>query len=260
MIKKYRCATWLGICVLASFAQNAFAQNNQDIAGGNAPHKPLFIPVMYDHKDAWNTQAYDFSQSLPNIPLSTSPADSISTGEIAPTKPHNNFKPEKQKDHTNKVEKALKKIPHSDKLKYTWDVIDGDVDLYFEDLRLDKGNRGVSYKTNTIPYMGKMDGMQIKAEIGEDSKLTFQRVMLCLLATFPHHAIAYDDNFQRSEEPVLETDDKGFAYHFIGNAEDEGAFKLFLKNTTSDHELIDPTADKMNAIQPAAGIKLQFEF
>ncbi|MFK7839368.1 MAG: hypothetical protein AB8B83_03475 [Bdellovibrionales bacterium] len=52
----------------------------------------------------------------------------------------------------------------------------------------------------------------------------------------------------------------GFEYHFIGDAEEEGALKLFVINMSSDHDLHDPTANSLSKISPAAGIKLNFEF
>ncbi len=72
------------------------------------------------------------------------------------------------------VDKILSKIPYSKTLKSTWNVIDGDVDLYVEGLRVDRGNKGVTYKTNTIPFMGEVDGVQFKASAGEDNKLSFE--------------------------------------------------------------------------------------
>ena len=64
----------------------------------------------------------------------------------------------------------------------------------------------------------------------------------------------------KSSNSVIEKEDKGFSYELAGNAEEEGALKLFVKNTTSEHEIFDINADDLNRIAPAAGIKIQFEF
>jgi hypothetical protein len=55
----------------------------------------------------------------------------------------------------------------------SWKVIDGDVDLYFEGLRADRGNNGVEYKSNTIPFIGEMEKSEWKVDAGEDMKFTF---------------------------------------------------------------------------------------
>ena len=77
----------------------------------------------------------------------------------------------KEEDFADKV---LKKIPYGQSLKQVWHVVDGDVDLYFEDLRMDRGNRGVSYKMDFVPLIDRVDGTGLKAHVGEDSKLTFE--------------------------------------------------------------------------------------
>jgi len=74
------------------------------------------------------------------------------------------------------------------------------------------------------------------------------------------HAVEQDADFEFSEQPVFEKEDKGFSYELSGNAEEEGALKLFVKNAASEHEIYDINADDLNRITPAAGIKLQFDF
>ena len=77
-------------------------------------------------------------------------------------------------DDDDFVDKLMEKVPYSKSIKHTWNVLDGDVDLHFEDLRVDRGNKGVSYKMDSLPMIGKMDGAELNADLGEDSKLTFK--------------------------------------------------------------------------------------
>ena len=78
------------------------------------------------------------------------------------------------KDKGDFVDDLMEKIPYSKQLKYTWNVVDGDVDLYFEDLRVDRRNKGVSYTMETLPLIGEMEGSEIRAEVGDDNKITFK--------------------------------------------------------------------------------------
>ena len=88
---------------------------------------------------------------------------------------------------------------------------------------------------------------------------------LCIIAP---QAIA-NENDQSSDEhyeitpieDVFSGDmDQGFKYQLAGDAEEEGALKLFFKNTISENDVYDPTADAMSRINPAAGIQLHFDF
>lgn len=72
------------------------------------------------------------------------------------------------------IDNTLAKIPYSKQLKATWKVIDGDVDLYMKGLRVDRGNKGVEYTTDYVPFMGPVEGVMFKAEAGEDNKLKFE--------------------------------------------------------------------------------------
>lgn len=79
----------------------------------------------------------------------------------------------KSDDETDFKDKLIEKIPFGDKMHHSWKIIDGDVDLYFDGLRADRGNKGVEYKSNTIPFIGKMDKSEWKVDAGEDMKFTF---------------------------------------------------------------------------------------
>lgn len=93
--------------------------------------------------------------------------------------------------------------------------------------------------------------------------LTALAFILCLAT--PHKGMTQD--VLRYEPPKEQVQDIAFemsqnkelTYRFAGDDE-EGALKLFVKNAKTEMEAIDPTASRLNAIQPAAGVKVHFEF
>lgn len=132
----------------------------------------LFIPAVYNIESAWAEQSYDFSKSVPE-PVSSGDIDysyetPVGLEQLAIAYGGGDHK----SDGKEMLDRLIKKIPYKNTLKYTWDVIDGDVDLGVKNLRVDRGNKGITYKTNHIPMLGEMEGTQIKAEAGEDTKLT----------------------------------------------------------------------------------------
>ena len=122
------------ICILVSFVQNAFAQNP--------------------------------SPQRTENPQTTAKANS----NAATDKNKKNFK----SGADEFVERLMEEIPYKKSLKYTWNVIDGDVDVYFKDLRVDRKNKGLTYTMNSLPLIGEIEGGELKAMLGEDSKLTFK--------------------------------------------------------------------------------------
>lgn len=78
----------------------------------------------------------------------------------------------------NLKNKILKRIPYQNEAKYAWEVIDGDVDLYFTGLRADRGNKGIEYTTNSLPFMGDVNGFELKFEAGENNKISFKSDVL----------------------------------------------------------------------------------
>lgn len=129
------------IYVLASFVQNASAQNS-------SPQNTQTENSTTDNK--------------------TSPR--VNKSEADKNKYQKNFK----SDGDAFVDRLMQEIPYSKSLRYTWNVIDGDVDLYFEDLRVDRKNRGLTYTMDSLPMVGEMKGAELKAMLGEDNKLTFK--------------------------------------------------------------------------------------
>lgn len=71
-------------------------------------------------------------------------------------------------------DKVLAMVPHGKKMKQAWKVIDGDVDLYFAGLRANRGNKGLKYKTNTVPFMGTYDGLELEFDAGEKTEFSFK--------------------------------------------------------------------------------------
>lgn len=68
------------------------------------------------------------------------------------------------------------------------------------------------------------------------------------------------EDLSLQEQIKMEDDESGFSFMFAGDPEEEGALKLFVKNTKSHNDLYDPTADSLSQISPAAGIQLHFDF
>ena len=165
---KNRFAITVAVCALASFAHTASAENLQK----NEPYTPFFIPAVYAIDNDWSKQDYDFQTpvaapietDIEGVTISEAPANEISEST-------NSYA---SKDKGDFVDDLMEKIPYSKQLKYTWNVVDGDVDLYFEDLRVDRRNKGVSYTMETLPLVGEMEGSEIRAEVGDDNKITFK--------------------------------------------------------------------------------------
>lgn len=110
---------------------------------------------------------HDFTKSS----VAQADTDEIS-GEVAVEVDDN--KRRFKSDDDDFADRLMKRIPYHKSLRYTWDIADGDVDIYFENLRVDRRNKGLSYKTDSLPMIGKMDGAELEANLGGDSKLTFK--------------------------------------------------------------------------------------
>lgn len=85
----------------------------------------------------------------------------------------------------------------------------------------------------------------------------------CLLLAFqPAHAegFVHADTTPYIPPTSLSVDDTGaMTYDFIGKDAEEGVVKLFVKNVNNTQSY-DPTAEDLNRITPAAGVKLYLEF
>ena len=136
----------------------------------------LFLPSVYALESDWKNTQHDFSQQNNGIAyaeqtLQTGIADDALLSQPESLNYSNQAKKKEDKDFADKI---LDKLPYKHTLKYTWNVIDGDEDLGMKGLRADIGNKGVSYKTNYIPLAGNVEGTHIKAEMGDDQRLTLE--------------------------------------------------------------------------------------
>ena len=74
----------------------------------------------------------------------------------------------------NIEDKILKNIPFSKNLKSIWNVVDGETDIYLNGLRADRNNLGLSYTNNHIPFLGEIDGLEIKFSAGQENDISFK--------------------------------------------------------------------------------------
>lgn len=146
-----RFAVAVGVCALASFVQNASAQN----AHLAAPYAMTDSTVSLSEQN-WEQQSSDSS----HIPEPQAALDEHTTGNAA-------------LDDDSRIDRLVKNIPYGHSLKQTWHVVDGDVDLYFEGLRVNRRNKGVSYTVNALPVVGTINRGKLKAHLGEESNLTY---------------------------------------------------------------------------------------
>ncbi len=140
-----------------------------------ASESSFFIPATLPTAQAWRHENYDFSNenAARNIPPSLSDAalygyDNANSALDSAGAGIPKFKED------NIGDQLLDKVPYKKQMKYTWKLMKGDEDLYFENLRVDRGNKGLVYKTNYVPFMGETQGTQIKVEVGEDTQLTYK--------------------------------------------------------------------------------------
>lgn len=70
--------------------------------------------------------------------------------------------------------KILNEIPYSDEMKDVWELVDGDTNLYFDDLRADRRNKGIKYTTDSLPLIGKVDGVEFQFRVGDENEFSFK--------------------------------------------------------------------------------------
>lgn len=78
-------------------------------------------------------------------------------------------------------DKILDKIPHGSKFKQMWNIVDGDVDLHFTGLRADRSNRGLSYSLYNQSFIGDMNDIEIEFSAGQENKVSFKTQMVPFL-------------------------------------------------------------------------------
>lgn len=158
--------------VLIISMQDALA----DSGSINTQYTDFFIPAVYPIENAWNEHDHDFTATV-NAPGSAEESLNSAVGDdviIPDNKDQLSLKASK-KSEKDWVDSMMEKLPYKNTIKYTWDVVDGDVDLMgVKNLRADAGNRGLTYKTNYIPFAGNVEGTKIQADFGKDTELKFE--------------------------------------------------------------------------------------
>lgn len=82
---------------------------------------------------------------------------------------------EKKIEKKDFINNLIEEIPYGEEIHATWKFMDGDVDVIgVENLRVDFSNAGLKYKTDTLPFIGEVNGGEFTAELGEDSRLTYE--------------------------------------------------------------------------------------
>ena len=158
----------------AFFAGGAIAQTaSEDLA-----LQPIFESSSSHIEYLWHDPSYDFrlnSGPGARAPIAFSESPEALDVQVASNEALKVSGRSAEEDEGQKyADKILEKIPYSKQLKSTWKVIDGDVDLYVKGLRIDRGNKGLEYKTDYVPFMGSVEGVMFKAEVGEDSKMKLE--------------------------------------------------------------------------------------
>ena len=166
--------------IICTFCAPALAdESDYRIQSLNAEQGGFTISA-YQNEFKWRHQNNDYG--TPVAPATTHGDDTLSlskddAGEALEQESQASFK----EDDEDFVDKIMGKIPYSNTLKATWNFIDGDTDVMVEGLRVDRGNKGLVYKTNYMPFAGNVDGMQFKAEMGEDMELIYESDTLPLV-------------------------------------------------------------------------------
>ena len=90
-------------------------------------------------------------------------------------------------------------------------------------------------------------------------RIIYTAFLMFVLTVSPFSGVQAVEQGSDKEQSFIK-DDKGFSFEIAEDEKEEVALKLFVKNTASEHEIYDISADDLNRINPAAGIKIQFGF
>jgi len=80
----------------------------------------------------------------------------------------------KSKDSKDWEDKVMAAVPQAKQLKKMWNFIDGDTDLHFTGLRIDRGNKGLKYSTHFVPMIGEMETVEVEFMAGQDLELSLE--------------------------------------------------------------------------------------
>lgn len=124
----------------------------------------------------------EFTQAKKNKNQPTKIQEKLNLESNADEKKYQEYKARFTADE-NLKNKILKNIPFKEDAGYAWNVVNGDVDLYFTGLRADRNNRGIEYITNAIPFIGNVEGFELKFEAGQNNKISFKSDIIPFIGT-----------------------------------------------------------------------------
>jgi hypothetical protein len=153
---------------LALNPQTALADKNQNPSTGITPYNLSYHAV--DNFEPFTATPADIQPARGGNIIFSNNNDS-------------SFKSNFTENERSVEESILAQIPYGENFKYMWNVVDGDVDLHFEGLRADRGNTGIAYKTNTVPFIGDVEGLQLKFEAGREQSFSFETNKMPLVGT-----------------------------------------------------------------------------
>lgn len=151
--------------LLSIFSVSALAT----IDSAYANDQPYLILLPNELDQPFDIEPFISKQKIeiePSLLIDTPRSTSDTSGTSASFKSN-----EDKQDFGDKV---LAMVPHGKKMKKAWKVIDGDVDLYFEGLRADRGNKGLKYTTTAMPLIGEVSGTEFEFSAGEEMEFSFE--------------------------------------------------------------------------------------
>ena len=151
-------------------------------------------------------KAFAENQKIPPVPAKGSPRDTVQKNENPKqyTENKNRYKSKYFAEQSFK-DQVLERFSFGRDVKGVWDVVDGEKDIYFRGLRAESRNLGLSYTlddmeylddvrlkfsagkdneisftTQTIPFVGQLEGFTFKATAGDDGGKVFARYKINL--------------------------------------------------------------------------------
>lgn len=88
------------------------------------------------------------------------------------------FQSKKDEDIEDQI---LAIVPQGQNMKKLWYIVDGETDLYFENLRADKSNKGVKYTMTSVPLLGDIDGTKFEFSAGDKMEFGFKSNQIPLI-------------------------------------------------------------------------------
>ena len=181
MVKKYLnlCNIGLLTFVCVFMPLNAFAADNQ-----------YQNPLAQNYKSIKKYE-HDWSYNLnTEFEITAEPSESSDNGTprelLEAVENPNKAKEEKSANYfvkKNFEDKILEKIPHGTKLKNMWNIVDGDVDVYFQGLKVDRRNKGLTYTIKNLNFIGGMNDIELEFSAGRDNEVSFKTHMIPFMGT-----------------------------------------------------------------------------